>query len=92
MTEEMLLQIIPAESNMSGSADRESAATVAARRSLLSHSIFQRAISLARIWRDRERQRRQLLDYIASDHRAAADLGVSGYEARRWAGRPFWRP
>jgi len=30
-------------------------------------------------------------DYMVSDHRAAADLGITGYEARDWSKRPFWR-
>jgi len=30
--------------------------------------------------RDRRRQRQELIDYLASDHRAARDLGITIYE------------
>ena len=50
-----------------------------------------RAVSLVRTWSNRRRQRRELLDYIASDHRVAADIGITGCEARNWSQRPFWR-
>jgi uncharacterized protein YjiS (DUF1127 family) len=39
----------------------------------------------------RRRHRRELLDYLASDHRAAADIGVTPYEAKFWSEQPFWR-
>jgi len=39
----------------------------------------------------RWRQRRELLDYMDIDHRAAADMGVAGSDARDWARRPFWQ-
>ena len=42
-------------------------------------------------WISRRQQRQELLDYVALDHRAAADLGVSANDARDWADRPFWR-
>ena len=54
-------------------------------------AFFHRAIELARICRERRRQRRELLDYIASDHRAAADIGITPCEARSWSERPFRR-
>jgi len=47
---------------------------------------------LVRAWRERNRQRRELLDFMAGDHRAASDIGMTPYEARKWADRPFWRP
>jgi len=39
----------------------------------------------------RRQQRQELLDYMVSDHRAAADLGITSYEARDWSKRLFWR-
>ena len=39
----------------------------------------------------RRKQRQELLEYIASDYRAAADIGVTSGEARGWSQRPFWR-
>jgi hypothetical protein len=30
--------------------------------------------------RDRRRQRQELIDYLASDHRAARDLGITVYD------------
>jgi hypothetical protein len=39
----------------------------------------------------RRRERRELLDYIASDHRAAADLGISVSAMHRWPRYHFWR-
>jgi uncharacterized protein YjiS (DUF1127 family) len=39
----------------------------------------------------RHRQRRDLLDYLARDYRAAADIGISSSEARALSQRPFWR-
>jgi uncharacterized protein YjiS (DUF1127 family) len=39
----------------------------------------------------RQRERQELLEYIASDHRAANDLGINMDTARDWSRRPFWR-
>jgi hypothetical protein len=39
----------------------------------------------------RQLQRQELFDYIASDYRAAADIGITSGEARSWSQRPFWR-
>jgi uncharacterized protein YjiS (DUF1127 family) len=36
-------------------------------------------------------KRRELLDFMTIDHRAAADMGVAVNDAREWAYRPFWR-
>jgi uncharacterized protein YjiS (DUF1127 family) len=41
-------------------------------------------------WTQRQ-QRQELLDYIASDYRASADIGITSGEARGWSQRPFWR-
>jgi len=50
---------------------------------------FGRLANLAHRWRQRRRAHRELCDYLASDHRAAADIGITSGEARRL---PFWRP
>lgn len=49
-------------------------------------------LALVRTWLKRHRRRQELLDYIAQDHRAAADMGTTRAEAEDWARRPFWRP
>ena len=49
------------------------------------------AIVWMRSCRQRQRERQQLLDYMAIDHRAAADIGMKRYDALEWANRPFWR-
>jgi uncharacterized protein YjiS (DUF1127 family) len=53
---------------------------------------FNNAIETMRIWARRRQHRQELLDYMSIDHRAAADLGITGNEAQDWAKRPFWRP
>jgi uncharacterized protein YjiS (DUF1127 family) len=50
-----------------------------------------RIFASLRVYLMRRRQRSELLDYLATDHRAAADIGVTSYEAKLWAERPFWR-
>jgi uncharacterized protein YjiS (DUF1127 family) len=37
------------------------------------------------------RECQKLFEYLASDHRAAADLGISRDTLREWSRRPFWR-
>jgi uncharacterized protein YjiS (DUF1127 family) len=49
-------------------------------------------LALVRTWWKRHQSRQELLDYIAQDHRAAADMGTTRAEAEDWARRPFWRP
>jgi hypothetical protein len=39
----------------------------------------------------RRQQRQELLDYIASDYRAATDIGITSGEARGRSQRPLWR-
>jgi uncharacterized protein YjiS (DUF1127 family) len=53
---------------------------------------FDRAGVIIQNWRERVKQRRELIAYMASDHRVAADIGVTHHDARDWAERPFWRP
>jgi uncharacterized protein YjiS (DUF1127 family) len=55
-------------------------------------AFFNRAAGAFQIWRERQKQRREIIDYMASDHRVAADIGVTRHDARDWAERPFWRP
>ena len=49
-------------------------------------------LALVRTWLKRHQSRQELLNYIAQDHRAAADMGTTRAEAEDWARRPFWRP
>jgi hypothetical protein len=50
-----------------------------------------RLADLVRTWRRRQRERQELLYYLATDHRAAMDLGTDLAGAREWADRPFWQ-
>ncbi|MFY9827735.1 MAG: hypothetical protein WAK69_03800 [Rhodoplanes sp.] len=54
-------------------------------------AIGRRACDLVRTWAKRADKRRELIDYVAQDHRAAADMGTTGADAKFWAQRPFWR-
>jgi len=63
----------------------------AKRRPLPRRTFFNGIAELMRACRRRREQQQELLDYMASDHCAAADIGITGYEARNWAERPFWR-
>ncbi len=68
------------------------AAPVLAKRPSLSwRALLDEIVKLVRICRRRREQRQELLDYMARDHRAAADIGITGNEARSWSQRPFWR-
>ena len=49
-------------------------------------------LALVQTWWKRHQSRQELLNYIAQDHRAAADMGTTRAEAEDWARRPFWRP
>jgi uncharacterized protein YjiS (DUF1127 family) len=53
--------------------------------------LLQHLIAWFVAWRLHRRQRKELLDFLASDHRAAADLGITPYEAQQYFDRPFWR-
>jgi len=69
-----------------------SPAAFAARRWFSWRALFDGVIDSVRACRRRRRQRQELLDYLASDHRAVADIGMTAYDARAWSARPFWRP
>jgi uncharacterized protein YjiS (DUF1127 family) len=43
------------------------------------------------VWRARRRQRQEFIDFLNSDHRAAADIGITRYEAQRYINELFWR-
>jgi uncharacterized protein YjiS (DUF1127 family) len=43
------------------------------------------------VWRAHRRQRQEFIDFLNSDHRAAADIGITRYEAQRYINEPFWR-
>jgi hypothetical protein len=53
--------------------------------------VASRIATLIWIFWTRRQQRQELLGYIASDYRAAADIGITSGEARGWSQRPFWR-
>jgi uncharacterized protein YjiS (DUF1127 family) len=74
----------------------ELASTFAERRSFSWRSLPRSAVrifpALFRIigtWRSRRRQRRELFEFLASDHRAAADIGITRYEAEQSFDWPF---
>jgi uncharacterized protein YjiS (DUF1127 family) len=76
---------------MSRYLDGESVAAFAGSRSFSWRAFFKRLADTARIRLKRQRDRRELLDYLAMDHRAAKDIGIDRSNAREWAQRPFWR-
>jgi uncharacterized protein YjiS (DUF1127 family) len=77
---------------MSCYTERDAAAAVAPWRTFSwLAKICRDAVAWLRACRQRQRERRELLLFMASDHRAAADIGVTRYEALSWSNRPFWR-
>jgi uncharacterized protein YjiS (DUF1127 family) len=54
-------------------------------------ALVNRVTNLVRTCYTRRRQRQDLLDYLASDFRAAADIGITNCEARAMSQQPFWR-
>jgi uncharacterized protein YjiS (DUF1127 family) len=71
---------------MSCYSQTEMGAASAPRRTFSLRSVFNRVVDRVRAARNRRRQRRELIEYLASDHRAAKDLGITTYEARN-----LWR-
>jgi uncharacterized protein YjiS (DUF1127 family) len=51
--------------------------------------IFAALFRIVGTWRSRRRQRRELFEFLASDHRAAADIGITRYEAEQSFDWPF---
>lgn len=76
---------------MSHYLDGESVAAFAESQPFSWRAFFKSAADTARTWLKRRRERQELLDYLAMDHRAARDLGIDRSNAREWAERPFWR-
>jgi hypothetical protein len=54
----------------------------AANQTLSLRSVFKSVVDRFRAASQRRRQCQELIDYLASDHGAAADLGISPHEAR----------
>ena len=51
--------------------------------------IFHVLFRIVGTWRSRRRQRRELFEFLASDHRAAADIGITRYDAEQSFDWPF---
>lgn len=62
---------------MSCYAQTETGAAVAARRRFSLRRVFNRAVERLRAAHQRRKQCQELIDYLASDHRAAQDLGIT---------------
>ena len=58
----------------------ERGAAFVARQTFSLRVVLNRVADYLRRARDRRRQRQELIDYLASDHRAARDLGITIYE------------
>ena len=54
-------------------------------------ALLHNAADVVRTWLARRQQRQELLDYMAADHRATSDIGISDNDARDFVERPFWR-
>lgn len=67
---------------MSYYAQTKTNVAIAARRTFSLRSVFNRVVDRLRASVQRRRQCQELIDYLASDHRAAADLGITPHEAR----------
>jgi len=67
---------------MSYCGQTKTSVTVAARQTLSLGSVFNLVVDRLRAAGQRRRQCQELMDYLASDHRAAADLGITLHEAR----------
>jgi uncharacterized protein YjiS (DUF1127 family) len=77
---------------MSCHIEPDGAAAVAPLRILSWREICRRgAVAWLRACWQRRRERRELCVLIATDYRAAADIGVTFDEAVSWSRRPFWR-
>jgi len=68
---------------MSCYSQTETGAAFAARRTFLLRTVFNQIVDRLRVARNRHRLRRELIEYLASDHRAANDLGITMHEARK---------
>lgn len=76
---------------MSHCIGREAASVLAEPRTFSLRSCVGGFAGTLMTWLKRHHDRRELLDYLNTDHRAALDIGADGNRAREWAQRPFWR-
>jgi len=79
---------------MCGLIRRESNAAFMERPALSWRALIKRfadLVGLVRTCYTRHRQRQDLLNYLESDYRAAADIGVTKSEMLDLSRRPFWR-
>jgi hypothetical protein len=60
----------------------ETGAVFATRRTFSLRTVSSRVVERLRMVREHRRQRQELIEYLASDHRAANDLGITIHEAR----------
>jgi hypothetical protein len=63
-------------------AQTKTSVAAAARQIFSLRGVFNRAVDRLRAAGQRRRQCQELIDYLASDHGAAADLGITPHEAR----------
>jgi uncharacterized protein YjiS (DUF1127 family) len=70
---------------------REAAAGLTELQPLSWRALIKSVVDRVRTYPKHRRERQELLEYIASDHRVAADLGINMDTARDWSRRPFWR-
>lgn len=54
--------------------------------------LAKRSASIFGTWAQRHRDRQQVLDLLAQDHRTAADMGTTEEDLKAEAHKPFWRP
>ena len=76
---------------MSGYVPADASAAVARSQTFSMSTLSHRTVVWLRACRRRHQERAELLAFMASNHRAAADIGVTRYEAMNWSNRPFWR-
>ena len=67
---------------MSCCSQNDTGAAFAPRRTSSLRTVFNRVVERLRVARNHRRQCRELLEYLASDHRAANDLGITISEVR----------
>jgi hypothetical protein len=84
-------RIVFLERIMSNYSSSESVGTFAEARAPSWRVVGSRIGALMWTFWTRRRQRQELLGYVASDYRAAADIGITSGEVRGWSQRPFWR-
>jgi uncharacterized protein YjiS (DUF1127 family) len=51
--------------------------------------LLQHIIAWLVAWRLYRRQQKELFEFLASDHRAAADIGITPYDAQQYFDRPL---